>query len=164
MDTTTLETLREKTKSVRIAMLTTMRGEDHHARPMATREMGEDGTLWFLTAEGTNKVKEIEKNPRIGLVYADPGSECYVSFSGTAKVTNDRAHIEKFWNPFYRAWFEGPEDPSIRLIEITPSSAEYWDTKGGKIVSLIYMAASAITGKNLEKNSENEEVDLSRQG
>lgn len=161
MNTLTLETLREKTKSVKIAMLTTMRGEDHHARPMATREMAEDGTIWFLTSEGSTKVQEIAKNPNIGLAYADSGSECYVSIAGTAKVTNDRALIQEFWNPFYKAWFEGPEDPSIRLIEITPSSAEYWDTKGGKVVSLLYMVASAITGKNLE-NSENEEVELSR--
>ena len=160
MNTTNLEALREKTKSVHLAMLTTMREEDHHARPMATQEMGEDGTIWFLTSEGSNKVQEIEKNPHVGLAYSDSGSECYVSIAGTAKVTDDRELIRKFWNPFYKAWFEGPEDPSIRVIEITPSSAEYWDTKGGKIVSLLYMAASAVTGKNLE-NSENEEVDLS---
>jgi general stress protein 26 len=51
---------------------------------------------------------------------------------------------------FYNAWFEGPDDPTIRVIEVRPQSAEYWVTKGGKIVSLLSMVASAMTGKDME--------------
>jgi general stress protein 26 len=142
-----------------MAMLTTIDGKKIVTRPMSTQEMGDDGTLWFITSVDSNKVRELESNASVGIAYADSGSECYVSISGTAQVSNDRELIHKFWNPFYKAWFEGPEDPSIRVLEVHPVSAEYWDTKGGKIVSLVSMFASAITGKDMEAG-ENKEVSL----
>ena len=155
-----IDLLKEKVKDVRMAMLTTMTKEgDHVARPMATQEMGSDGTIWFLTSVDSSKVTDIKINSKVGLSYSDPGSELYVSVSGSAKVNNDRELIKKFWNPFYKAWFESEDDPSIRVIEIKPTSAEYWDTKGGKVVSLISMALSAVTGKDFEAG-ENEEIKL----
>ena len=45
------------------------------------------------------------------------------------------------------------------MIEVEPVSAEYWVTKGGKIVSLLSMLASAVTGRNLEAG-ENETLTL----
>ncbi len=154
-----IEVLREKIKDVRIAMLSTVSGGKVMTRPMSTQEMAKDGTIWFLTSAESDKISEIEKNPDIGLAYSDSGSECYVSVSATAQVSNDRELIKEFWNPFYKAWFDGPEDPSIRLIQVHPVAAEYWDTKGGKIVSLISMVASAITGKDMEAG-ENKEIQL----
>ena len=155
-----IELLKEKVKDVRMAMLTTMTKEgDHVARPMATQEMGPDGTIWFLTSAESGKVKDISINPKVGISYSDSSSELYVSISGIAKVSNDRELIKKFWNPFYKAWFESESDPSIRVIEVEPTSAEYWDTKGGKVVSLISMALSAVTGKDFEAG-ENKEIKL----
>lgn len=152
-----LETLRETIKDVRMAMLSTLRDGRIVTRPMWTQEMGPTGTLWFLTGVASSKVAEIGQNPSVGLAFSDSGSESYVSVSGTATITNDRALIAKFWNPFYKAWFEGPDDPSIRVVEIAPTAAEYWITKGGKIMSLASILVSAVTGKTLEAG-ENEEV------
>ena len=112
--------------------------------------MAPDGRMWFLTAEDSNKVREIRENPTVGVTYCDSGSETYVSIAGLAEVTNDRALIRQFWNPFYKAWFDGPDDPTIRVVEIQSVSAEYWITKGGKIVSLLSILASAVTGKDME--------------
>lgn len=154
-----VETLRGYIKDVRMAMLCTMSGGKIVARPMSTQDMGPDGTMWFLTSESSNKAREIRENPTVGVMFSDSGSETYVSVSGRAQITNDRAMIKKFWNPFYNAWFEGPDDPSIRVIEVEPVSAEYWITKGGKIVSLLSMLASAVTGKDMEAG-ENKELTL----
>jgi general stress protein 26 len=45
-----VEKLGELLKGIRFAMLTTEDGEGFlRSRPMATRELGEDGTLWFFT-------------------------------------------------------------------------------------------------------------------
>lgn len=142
--------LREKIKDVRMAMLSTVSGGRIVCRPMSTQEMSPDGILWFLTSAESNKVREIAANPSVNVGYCDSGSETYVSIAGLARVTNDRARIKEFWNPFYKAWFEGPDDPTIRLVEIQSLSAEYWITKGGKIVSLVSALASAVTGKDLE--------------
>lgn len=145
-----LAKLRDAVKDVRMAMLSTVNAGRVMSRPMSTQEMGDDGTMWFITSSDSNKVREIAENPSVGISYCESGSERYVSIAGVARVINDRALIKKFWNPFYKAWFEGPDDPTIRVIEIQPQSAEYWVTKGGKIVSLLSAFSSAITGKNLE--------------
>lgn len=151
--------LRAKVKNVQMAMLTTVSGGRIVSRPMGTQEMGEDGTIWFITSADSNKVREIRDNPTVNVSYVDSGSETYVSIAGQARTLNDRALIRKFWNPFLKAWFEGPDDPTIRVVEITPISAEYWITKGGKIVSLLSVLASAVTGRNLEAG-ENKTLEL----
>ena len=155
----TVEMLREKIKDVRMAMLSTTSDGRIVSRPMSTQDMGPNGTLWFLTSVESNKVRELRENPQVGVAYCDSASETYVSIAGSARILNDRAMIQQFWNPFYKAWFEGPDDPTIRIIEVAPASAEYWITKGGKIVSLVSMLASAVTGKDFEAG-ENRTIEL----
>lgn len=145
-----IETLRDKIKGLHMAMLSTISDGQIVTRPMATQDMGPDGTLWFLTSAESSKVSEIAHYPNVNVAYMDSGSETYISVAGSAKVSNDRALITKFWNPFYAAWFEGPDDPTIRVLAVTPKTAEYWITKGGKIVSLVSMFLSAVTGKDME--------------
>lgn len=156
---TSLDTLRARIKDVRMAMLSTTSDGRIVTRPMSTQEMGPDGTLRFLTSVDSNKVREIGRNASVNVAYSDSSSETYVSIAGIARVTNDRAQIKEFWNPFYKAWFDGPDDPTIRVLEVEPVSAEYWITKGGKIVSLLSMLASAVTGKDMEAG-ENKTLEL----
>lgn len=145
-----IDRLRNAIKDVRIAMLSTISGGSLVARPMSMQEMSPEGTMWFLTSADSNKAKEIAENPSVCVSFCDTGSETYVSVAGLARMTNDRSRIREFWNPFYKAWFDGPDDPSIRVVEVQSRSAEYWITKGGKIVSLVSVLASAITGKDME--------------
>ena len=153
-----VETLREKIKDIRMVMLSTISNGSIVTRPMATQEVGSDGVLCFLTGAATNKVDELEADPRVGLAYSDHGAESYVSVAGTARITNDRALIKKFWNPLLKAWFDGPDDPNIRVIEVSPKTAEYWVTSGGKFVSLASVFVSAVTGKEMEAGENNELV------
>jgi general stress protein 26 len=68
----------------------------------------------------------------------------YVSISGTAVIQNDREKIREFWAIPAKAWWESADDPSIRILKVSPSFAEYWDSPG-TIVSYIKMAAAAVT-------------------
>ena len=154
-----IEMLRDRIKGIRMSMLSTISDGKIVTRPMSTQDMGPDGTLWFLTSVESHKVGEIAHYPNVNVSFCDSGSETYVSVAGSAKISNDRAMIEKFWNPFYAAWFDGPDDPTIRVLEVKPVTAEYWITKGGKIVSLLSMLASAVTGKDMEAG-ENKTVSL----
>ncbi|MDQ2664771.1 MAG: pyridoxamine 5'-phosphate oxidase family protein [Gemmatimonadota bacterium] len=154
-----IDMLRERIKDIRMAMLSTISDGKIVTRPMSAQDMAADGTIFFLTNVESHKVDEIAHYPSVNVSFCDSGSETYVSVAGSAKVTNDRALIRKFWNPFYKAWFEGPDDPTIRALAVTPVSAEYWITKGGKIVSLLSMLASAVTGKDMEAG-ENREITL----
>ena len=76
---------------------------------------------------------------------------------GYAEVIKDRAKLEELWNPIAKAWFtEGKDDPEISILRVRPVDAYYWDTRTNKLVSLIKIAASAITGKTMDDGIEGE--------
>jgi len=152
-----LDKLRDKITDIRIAMLTTLEQDgDFHTRPMATHDMDADGTMWFFTYDNSHKVEEVEKDPRVSVAFADPGSELYVSTIGTAEIVKDKVKINELWSDFLKTWFpKGKDDPTIALLKVTIHGGEYWDRPGGKMVKLFEMAKGAITGA-ADKTGRNE--------
>lgn len=156
-----VEKIAELVKDIRTAMLVTLDAQGFpKGRPMGTSSEPFDGSLWFFTDKDSHNVHEIGANPRVSVAYASPSSESYLSLTGSAEVVDDRPRIARLWNPLLRAWFEGPNDPSIRLIRVDVYEAEYWDTPGGKVASLISLVKGAITGNGENMNSDHERVRL----
>ena len=81
-----------------------------------------------------------------------------MSVSGSAAVSNDRELIREIWSTPAKAWWESPDDPSIRVLKITPSFAEYWDSPG-TVISYVKMAAAAVSSIKPDIG-ENEKVSL----
>lgn len=125
-------------------MLTTQSGIDLRARPMSAHSEREDNAFYFLTDVASHKDEEISRHPNVCLAFADSKGQKYVSISGTAEVQNDREKIRDLWATPAKAWWDNPEDPSIRILKVTPASAEYWDSPG-TVVSYIKMAAAAVS-------------------
>ncbi len=163
MDTITrsegIEKIAELIKDLRIAMLVTLDDQGRpSARPMATQETPFDGTLWFFTSVTSGKVHDVVNNPRVNVVYANSSAESYLSVSGRASIVDDRHRMRDLWTPFLRAWFENADDPDLRLLRVDVEDAEYWDTPGGKIASLISLVKGAITGNGENMQSDNQQV------
>ena len=117
------------------------------ARPMATQEVDEEGNIWFLSKNDSDKNLHIAEDSRVQLFYSNGSNYEYLSIYGTAEILIDREKIKELWTPIVKAWFkEGEHDPSISLIKVTPIDAYYWDTKDNKMVSLIKIAIGVITG------------------
>ena len=158
-----LEKLADLIKDIRFAMLVThdttigsLRG-----RPMATVNKDvADGKIYFFTSKDEPKVMEAMRDPGVCLAYADPGSNNYVSVSGSATLSTDRALLEKFYNPFVKAWFpEGLDDPTISLLIIDIEHAEYWDSPSSTLIQLYGLAKVMLTGTPPD-GGENEKVTL----
>lgn len=156
-----IEKLGELIKDVRIAMLTTVLPDGSlRSRPMATQNEKFDGTLWFFTSDESGKVHEIEDDQHVNVAFADAESQTYISISGKARLSRDRAKIEALWNPFVQAWFpKGKDDPDLALLQIEVASAEYWDAPSSKMVNLLGMAKAVVTGKQYDAG-ENEKLNL----
>lgn len=139
-------------KDIRIAMLTTVEDSGElRSRPMATQEAEFDGVLWFFTKEHSTKVDEVQKERQVNVSFADPKSQTYVSTSGTAIVSTDKAKMKELWQPTLKAWFpEGLDDPELALLRVTIHQAEYWDTPPGLVVNLFGAAKAAVTGKEYQ--------------
>lgn len=147
----------------RVAMLTTIDTDGAPwNRPMGLQKPGEfDGTLALFTRADSDKVKHIERNPKVSLAFQKPGDNEYATMTGTARVTNDRQKIHDLWSPFVRAWWpEGPEDPSIRLVEIDVDRAEFWDSPSSMLVHAFGIAKAVVTGEPADDIGENAQVSL----
>ena len=134
----------ELMKKIGFAMMVTHEGEKLRARPMAAYLDRDANTIFFLTDARRHKDDEIVANPHINLSFADAGDMKFVSVSGTAVVSNDRAKIKELFNTPAKAWWDSAEDPNIRVLKFTPEEAEYWDSPG-TVISYVKMAAAAVT-------------------
>ncbi|HSK73073.1 MAG TPA: pyridoxamine 5'-phosphate oxidase family protein [Pyrinomonadaceae bacterium] len=154
-----IEKLRDLIRDIDTAMLTTIDGGVLRSRPMQTQEAEFDGDLWFFTSSKTHKIEEIEKDNRVNVTYASPDNNIYVSVSGRAEISRDRAKIEELWNPVYKAWFpEGLDDPNLILLKIDAEQAEYWDSSANTFVQVAGFMKALATGKRAD-GGENEKID-----
>jgi general stress protein 26 len=131
-------------RKISFCMLSTHDGEDIRARPMAAHVEENEHAIYFLTDAESHKDEEIARNPNVGLAFADAGDQKYVSVTGRAAISNDRQKIKELWSTWAKAWWDGPDDPSIRVLKITPKDAQYWDSPG-TVVSYIKMFAAAVS-------------------
>jgi general stress protein 26 len=135
----------ELMKKIGFAMLVTRDGEKLRARPMSAYLERESNAIYFLTDARRHKDEEIARNPNINLSFANASDQKYVSVTGTAVVSNDRAKIKQLFSTPAKAWWESADDPNIRVLKVTPDDAEFWDSPGS-VISYVKMAAAAVSG------------------
>ncbi len=136
--------LAELIKEIRITMLTTIEPDGHvRSRPMATvLRDGFDGTLWFFTSQSSQKIVEVQEDPRVNLSYCEPLKNHYVSISGSCELVRDQECVKQYWDPFFSGLFPaGLDDPDLALLKVTIEAAEYWDAPSGTM-----MAVAGFTG------------------
>lgn len=129
------------------AMLVTHdgQGDELRARPMHAHPQREQEAIFFLTDRRHHKDDEITINDNVCVTFADNSGMRYVSVTGTANVLDDRGKVDELWDPSNKAFWDGKDDPNIRVLRVKPSMAEFWDSPG-KIVTTVKMAAAALTG------------------
>lgn len=139
-------------------MLVTHAGEDElRARPMAIAEIEADGRVWFITSQDTAKVHEIVKDTRVHLICLKEHS-AYLSISGRASLEINKAKVEVLWQAPFKVWFpDGPSDPNIALIAVTPAEVEFWDNEGVNKLSYLLESAKAYVTGNTPKVKEGDE-------
>lgn len=137
----------ELVKDIRMGMLTTADQDGTLvSRPMAAQETEFDGDLWFFAAGDSSAVAQVRQSPQVNVSFSSASS--WVSIAGRAEVINDDDKARELWNPVVEAWFpDGPDTPGLVLLKIHADTAEYWDTPGGRIASVISFAKAKLTGE-----------------
>lgn len=126
-------------KSDRTMFLGMAEGEDGHARPMTAQledELFKDddykGPVWFFTSTDNALYQQIQQaelgdgRPRAMAHFASKGHDVWATLHGNLSSTRDRATIDRLWNRFVAAWYEGKDDPKIALIRLDAEDAEIW--------------------------------------
>ena len=139
--TTTVAEIMEET---RIAVLTYVSLEGALvSTPMGTQDFDDPATTWFITERSSDKVRALEADPRVNVSYSSKAG--WVSLSGTAHVSDDRAKLEELWDPSAGAFMSGgPEDPDNVLLRIDGETAEYWESPG-KVAVAVQMAKGLVS-------------------
>ncbi|WP_347753690.1 pyridoxamine 5'-phosphate oxidase family protein [Agrococcus sp. ProA11] len=129
-DTDATTTVSEIMRSTRIASLSYISlAGDLVSTPMGTQNFDEPGTVWFITQRSTDKVRALAQDPRVNVHYAGKGG--WVSLAGTARYVDDPERLRELWDASAEVFMEGsPDDSGNGLLEITATSAEYWDSPG----------------------------------
>lgn len=111
-------------------------GEDGHARPMTAQleDEGWDGDsyrgpIWFFSSNDNALVQSLERasgGARATALFTSKGHDVWASIHGTLTTSSAPATIDRLWNRFVAAWYEGKDDPKIRLIRLDADNAEIW--------------------------------------
>jgi general stress protein 26 len=102
-----------------------------HARPMTA--LVEDDSLeaghrpiWCFTSSDTELARGLGSPQSAFATFTSKGHDLFATIEGTLRIDNDRAMIERLWNPFVSAWFDGKDDPKVTLLRFEPAHAEVW--------------------------------------
>jgi general stress protein 26 len=98
-----------------------------HTRPMTALLDGDKGPIWFFTSGENEVADKAGTGARAVATFTSKGHDLFAAVHGLVSVGNDRAMIDRLWNRFIAAWFEGgKDDPTLRLLRFDPDEAEIW--------------------------------------
>ena len=130
-------------------MVTRSRDGGMHGRPMANSQVKRGfREIWFATSRSSAKVDELERDDRAFVGYTNTTGSKWAAVSGRVRAVDNRAKIRRLWEPMWKNWWTGPDDPELILLHFTPEQGEYWDS-GNKLAQLAKFAIGTITGKDM---------------
>ena len=100
--------------------------DGQHSEPL-TAQLDKDqvDTLWFFIG----KDNRLAKGGPAMAQFVSKGHDVFACLSGSVRIHNDFAMIEKLWSRQVEAWFPGgKDDPNLALLRIDVDSAELWET------------------------------------
>jgi general stress protein 26 len=141
-------------ETVSVCMLTTRFADGLRARPVEARPDRKAGLIWFVTDARSRKEHDIEAEHDVGLVFIDSKDKAYLSITARAEVLDDHAKAREIWKETDSVWWDGPDDPNVRVLRVTPLTAELWDGPASKAVAAFEFARARLTGEkpNLGEN------------
>ena len=148
--------------SIPVAMVVTHQGGEMRARPMAMRPAREEGAIYFLTDVDAPKAEEVRRDETICLALADNKSQKYVSITGRAEIIDNRDRINEIWSIYDKAFWPDKNDPRIRILRVTPESAEFWEG-AGTVVTAVKLVAAIASGERMNVGA-NERVGFPQGG
>lgn len=132
-------------KTFEMCMLVTRDARYLRSRPMKAHYNDDDGTVRFVTSIDAHKVEEIAESPVANLVFMKPDENSWVSVSGAARISVDRADIDRLWTDDGSAWMPASKDEAAILI-VEPDIAEYWTYPESQLRAKWELLKGELTG------------------
>ncbi len=114
------------------------------SRPLSLA--GQDGAvLSFLVGVDADWVEGLEEaSSPTTVTFSDQAKNVWVALQGSARTRDDRQRIAELWNVGAGSYFEGKDDPKVRVLEITVDYGEWWESPSGRIGRAVTLASAAL--------------------
>jgi general stress protein 26 len=144
--------------SDRVAMLG-LTGDAGHSQPMSAQILHDEktrGPIWFFTSKETGLARALGDGHRAMLHFSAKDHDLFASVEGDLVVDNDRAIIDRLWNRYVAAWYEGgKEDPKLLLVRFDPEHATVWLNENHLVAG-----AKLLLGRDPKREYRDNVVDL----
>ncbi|KAI8591590.1 putative bli-3 protein [Geranomyces variabilis] len=142
---------------IETAMLTTRNSNGQLvSRAMQTRQRVAGADIWFVTNIKSHKLDDLHFDPNVNVAYYKPSTSDWVSVSGTATISQDKAKIAELYQPDLKAWFgdlgDGihngeVNDPRIALVFVKAESVHYQMQNKSTPRVLFEIVRGSLTGE-----------------
>lgn len=97
-------------------------------QPMtALVEEDDGGPLWIFTSKETDLARSVGAGKAAHATFTGKKHDLFANITGRLALDTDRAVIDRLWNPWVAAWFEGgKDDPKLALLRFDADSAKIW--------------------------------------
>lgn len=122
--------------------------EDGHARPMTAQVEDDRSPIWFFSASDNGLVEIVTNGANRAIAtFASKDHALFATLHGSLRIDNDRAVIDRLWNKYVAAWYEGgKDDPKLRLIRFDAERAQIWEN-----ATTLYAGIKLLLGADPKK-------------
>ena len=135
----------------------------YHAQPMTAFRVEETGTIWFFTRDDPDLARDagVGSSQSAMFHYGSKDQNVWACVHGDLSVHGqDRAIIDRYWNPVLAAWYpEGKDDPHLTILRFEAGDARVWVNEGG-FFKFAFEIAKANATKTLPDAGGVTDVDL----
>jgi general stress protein 26 len=125
-------------------VMVALTGQGQHSEPLTAQlDKDQSDTLWFFIG----KTNRLAKGGAAMAQFVSKGHDYFACLSGSARIDNNPAMINKLWSKQVEAWFPGGKaDPDLALLRFDIDNAELWETDMSISGKLKMLFGGKITG------------------
>ena len=123
--------------------------EDDLTRPMSAQidvpaggDKDDGGTIYFFASKSDGVGQSVVPGNRAVATFAAKNHGLFAHVHGSLVETNDRAVIDRLWNPFVAAWYkDGNDDTDLSLLRFDTEKAVIWEADKGSTLKATALKA-----------------------
>jgi len=143
--------------------------EDDRTRPMTAQidfpeggDKQDGGQIYFFGSKTDGVGQAVTGTSRAVATFASKGHGLFAQIHGNLVPSDDRAVVERLWNPFIASWYkDGKDDPDLQLLRFDTESADVWEATPGATLKAAALKALFDVDLGKEQNKEHQaKIDL----
>jgi len=105
-------------------------------RPMTAQVEDLGGPVWFFAGSPNSLIDLARDGVAAVAVVVSKDHDLFATIDGSLHLDNDPEVIDRLWNPFIAAWFDGKDDPKLALLRFDPGNAEVWKNENNLLAGI----------------------------